>query len=112
MVKVIISEDLKNKVLKKFKQESKKIFRFMRSLEENPKKGKIVGQVKGVIIKEIKYQNYRFYFITDGYKLKVLDVNKLRDLVIKFVRMSNKKAQQKTINEIKVVLRKLGDEGF
>jgi len=112
MAKVIISENLKNQILKKFKQESKKIFRFMRSLEESPKKGKIVGQVRGIIIKEIKFEKYRFYFITDGYKLKILNIEELKDLVIKFVRMSDKKTQQKVINEIKIVLRKLGEEGF
>jgi len=112
MAKIIISENLKDKIIKKFKQESKKIFRFMRVLEESPKKGKIVGQVRGIVIKELRYEKYRFYFITDGYKLKVLGVEELKDLVIKFIRMSDKKSQQKAIDEIKIVLRMLGDEGF
>ena len=112
MAKVVITKDLKEKVHKKFRGESVQIFELMYSLRDNPKRGKIVGQVGGIVIKELKYKSYRFYFITDGYKIKVLDVEKLSDLLVKFVRMSDKKAQQKTIDEIKIVLRKLGEEGF
>ncbi|MBI2043702.1 hypothetical protein HYT25_04915 [Candidatus Pacearchaeota archaeon] len=112
MAKVEIAEDLKEKIFKKFKGESHEIFSLMYSLKENPKKGKPVGQVGGIVIKELKYRNFRFYFITDGYRLRVLSIEKLKDLLIKFVRMSDKKTQQKTIDEIKDVLRKFGDEGF
>jgi len=108
MAKVIISEELKNEILKKFKEESKKIFRLMHSLKESPKKGKPVGQVGGILIKELKYKSFRFYFITDGFKLKILNLEELSNLLIKFVRMSDKKDQQKVINEIKDVLRKVG----
>lgn len=112
MAEVIITEALKNEILKKFKEESKKIFNLMHSLKENPKKGKEVGCVSNVLIKEIKYGGYRFYFITNGFRLKFLDINDLQNLIIKFVRMSNKKEQQKVIDEIKVVLRKIGESGF
>ncbi|MEK6928363.1 MAG: hypothetical protein AABW65_00195 [Nanoarchaeota archaeon] len=104
MAKVEIDESLKNEILRKFKQESKTIFRQMQSLEENPHKGKTLGEVGGIVIKEIKYKSFRFYFITDGYKLRIMEQSKLTDLLIRFVRMSNKKDQQKTINEIKKVL--------
>lgn len=112
MAEVIITEALKDEILKKFKEESKKIFNLMYSLKENPKKGKEVGCVSNVVIKEIKYEGYRFYFITNGFKLKFLDIKDLQDLIIKFVRMSNKKEQQKVIEEIKVVLRKIGESRF
>lgn len=112
MAEVIITEALKDEVLKKFKEESKKIFNLMYSLKENPKKGKEVGCVSNVLIKEIKYEGHRFYFITNGFRLKFLDINDLQNLIIKFVRMSNKKEQQKVIDEIKVVLRKIGESGF
>ena len=36
----------------------------------------------------------------------------LEGLLIKFVRMSDKKSQQKVIDEIKIILRNLGDVGF
>ncbi len=112
MVKVEIDENLKNEILKKFKQESKTIFRQMQSLEENPHKGKSLGAVGGVVIKEIKYGSFRFYFITDGFKLRIMDQSRLTDLLIRFVRMSDKKDQQKTINEIKKVLLNIGLSDF
>ena len=64
------------------------------------------------LIKEIKYNVFRFYFITDGFKIKMLGKDELEDLLIKFVKMSDKKSQQKTIDEIKHVLRNFGEEGF
>ena len=112
MAKVTILETLKDVILKKFKEESKIIFRQMYSLAENPHKGKFLGNVGKIIIKELKYKNFRFYFITDGFKLKLMDESKLVDLLIRFVRMSDKKEQQKTINEIKQILTNFGPEGF
>ncbi len=112
MAKVIITKRLSEEVEKIFKKESIEIFESMRKLEENPKKGDYVGQVGGIIIKEIKHENYRFYFITDGFKIKMLQTEELKDLLIKFVRMSDKKTQQKVIDEIKSILRKFGEEGF
>lgn len=112
MSKVIITKKLEEKINKTFKSESIKIFESMRNLEENPQKGKTVGQVGGMVIKELRYGKYRFYFITDGFKLKMLQKEELTDLLIKFVRMSDKKTQQKVIEEIKEVLRNLGEEGF
>ena len=84
----------------------------MLELKDNPKKGKEVGCVGGIVIKEIRYKVYRFYFITDGYKVKFLKNEELNDLLIKFVRMSDKDTQQKTIDEIKNVLRNLGSDGL
>src|SRR6056297_3951870 len=112
MVKIIITEKLKNDILKKFKKDSKKIFKLIYSLKENPKKEKKIGHVSNIIIKELKYEKFRFYFITNGFKIKFLKTEDLQSLVIKFVRMSDKKSQQKTINEIKSILKKLGEEGF
>lgn len=112
MAKVEISEQLKQEIFKKFKEESKKIFKLMYSLEESPKKGRELGQVAGIVIKEIRYGSYRFYFVTDGYRLRIFEPEKLRDLLIKFVRMSGKKDQQKVIDDIKEILRKFGERGF
>ena len=112
MVKVTILETLKDEILKKFKEESKIIFRQMHSLAENPHKGKSLGNVGGIVIKELKYKNFRFYFITDGFKLKLMDESKLVDLLIRFVKMSNKKDQQQTINEIKKILTNFGPDVF
>ncbi len=107
MAKIIILNSLAKEIEKRFKGESHKIIELFESLEENPRKGKIVGVVGGILIKELKYKGFRFYFIVDGYRLKVLSLEELKDLLIRFVRMSNKKDQQKTINEIKKVLKKV-----
>ena len=112
MAKVEILDSLEKEINKKFKDESVKIFSLMYSLEDNPKKGKLLAHVSNIAIKELKYENYRFYFITDNYRIRFMEINDLTDLLIKFVRMSDKKAQQKTIDEIKYVLRKIGEQGF
>ena len=112
MAEVIIVSSLEDEINKKFKGESVEIFELMYSLRENPKKGKPVGQVSGIVIKELKYKKFRFYFITDGFMVKFLQISKLNDLLIKFVRMSDKKTQQKTIEEIKDILKKFGEGGF
>lgn len=112
MAKVVILETLKNEILKKFKEESKTIFSLMLSLGNNPRKGKALGNVGGIVIKELRYKSFRFYFITDGHKLKVMDEAKLAELLIRFVRMSNKKYQQQTINEIRRILANFGSKGF
>lgn len=112
MAKVEIDKHLKEEILKKFKQESQTIFRLMQSLEDNPHKGKALGEVGGIVIKEIKYGSFRFYFITDGFKLRIMDQSKLTDLLIRFVRMSSKKDQQATINEIRKILLNCGLTGF
>tara|TARA_Y100000310_G_C20537482_1_gene741581 strand:- start:423 stop:767 length:345 start_codon:yes stop_codon:yes gene_type:complete len=112
MARVSIAQNLKEEILKKFKKESKIIFRQMYSLGDNPIKGKPLGNIGRILIKELKYKSSRFYFILEGDKLKIMDKSLLTELLIKFVRMSNKKHQQKTINEIKNILIKLGPEGF
>lgn len=112
MAKVEIVESLFLEVNKRFKSESINVFQYMKRLETKPKKGKILGTVGGIVIKELKYKNFRFYFIADGYKLKFLSNEELTDLLLKFVRMSDKKQQQKTINEIKHILKIIGPKGF
>jgi len=112
MAKVEIVSSLFQEIQDKFKGEAHKIIDLLETLEKNPHKGKLLGNVSGIVIKELKYKNFRFYFITDGFKLKVMNGSALTSLLIKFVRMSDKKSQQKVIEEIKGILRKLGKEGF
>ncbi|MBS3098619.1 hypothetical protein J4462_00220 [Candidatus Pacearchaeota archaeon] len=112
MARVIVTKSLENQINKKFKKESIKIFELIYSLKNFPKKGKHLGHVGGIAIKELKYKSNRFYFITDNHKIKFLDVKELCDMLIKFVGMSDKKSQQKTIDEIKKVLRMFGEAGF
>ena len=112
MVRVEITEKLYEEIEKKFKEEAGKIIDLLMSLKQSPSKGKILGVASGLTIKELKYKSFRFYFITDGFKLKCYDEDSLVDLLIKFIRMSDKKTQQKTINEIKTILQTLGSKSF
>ena len=112
MAEVEIIDSLRKEVFKKFKGESANVFKHMKSLEENPRKGKPLGVVAGILVKELKYKNFRFYFLVDGNKLKIFSEEELSDLLIKFVRMSDKKTQQKTIDEIRAVLLKIGLKDF
>lgn len=113
MVIVEIVEGLISQIKKKFnKIEANKILDLIESAKTNPKKGKLLGQVGGIIIKELKYKSFRIYFIADGFKLKFLSSEQLEDILLRFIRMSNKKYQQETINEIKEILIKKGTKGF
>lgn len=112
MALVIITQTLETIINKKFKKESVEIFSLLLSLQDHPKKGKNVGSVGNIGIKELKYNTFRFYFITNRYKIKFLTSEELQDTFIKFIRMSEKKNQQKVIDDIKTVLRNLGEEGF
>ena len=108
MPRILITKKLFKDLKKTFsKQEGNTILNLFETLKENPKKGKEIGAVGNVVIKELKYKKFRFYFITDRYKIKVLSLQELEHLLIKFVRMSNKKQQQKAIEEIKKVLKNL-----
>ena len=55
----------------------------MEELEIFPRKGKELGHIGNIVIKEIKYGGFRFYFITDGHKLKCLTDEELKNLLIK-----------------------------
>ena len=112
MAKVIISQSLKEEIFHKFKQDSKEIFLLIKTLETAPHKGKPVGNVEGIVIKELKYDKFRFYFITDGHMLKFGTEDELAALLIKFIRMSEKKDQQKVILEIKNILKSMGFESI
>lgn len=112
MAEVIITNDLKEKIYKKFKNESPEVLRLLYSLKENPRKGKPLTQISGILIKEIRYKSFRFYFIVDGYKIKLINDSELIDLLIKFIAMSDKKDQQETIDKIKDFLRRFGKEAF
>lgn len=112
MAKVEIVLPLFEEIQKKFKGESHQVIDLIESLEKNPLKGKFLGNVGGMAIKEIRYKSFRFYFIADGHKLKFFDEQSLADLLIRFVRMSDKKDQQKTIEEIRNILIHFGSKGF
>jgi len=112
MVTIELVASLFEEIEQKFKRDASKVFDLIETVRDNPQKGKILGTVGGIIIKELKYGNFRFYFITDGFKLNCLRQEDLIDLLLIFVRMSDKKHQQQTINEIKHILITIGAGGF
>ncbi len=112
MAKVEITRSLFEEIEKKFKKQATEAFDLIESLEQSPRKGKELGTVGGIVIKEIKYEGFRFYFITEGHALRYASEKELVDLLLRFIRMSDKKHQQKTIEEIKHILRTIGPEGF
>ncbi len=113
MAKVEIVRSLILEIKKKFnRSEANKIIDLIHTLENHPKKGKMLGVVGGIIIKEIKYRNFRFYFFADGYKLKFFSVEELTDMLLRFVRMSDKKHQNEIIEQIREILIKIGPGGL
>ena len=113
MATVEITASLVSEIKKKFnKKEANEIIDLMFTLEDHPAKGKMLGTVGGIAIKELKHKGFRFYFITDGFKLKLLDEDAITDLLLRFVRMSDKKQQQQTIEEIRTILKTIGPKGF
>ncbi|MBN2881294.1 hypothetical protein JXM83_04555 [Candidatus Woesearchaeota archaeon] len=112
MVRVEITNSLFQEIEKKFKRNSSKIFDLIETLEHNPLKGKILGSVGGVVIKELRYSSFRFYFIVNGHQLRCFQEDELVDLLLRFVRLSDKDTQQKVISEIKQVLINIGPTGF
>ena len=113
MARVIITKDLQEKINKKFKKESIKVFELLYSLKEHPNKGKLLTSVGNILIKKVRYnKKFRFYFLVDKNKIKLLDSDKLIDLLIKFIAMSDKKNQQKVINQIKDFLKTFGKQAL
>ena len=112
MAQVEVIPSLYEEIRKKFKHQSVEVLEHLKSLESSPHKGKLLGNVSGIVIKELKYEGFRFYFVTDGFKLQCYDQEKLVNLLLRFVRMSDKNQQQQTIKEIKHVLRTIGAGGF
>ena len=88
MAIVVVTESLQEEVMKKFRSESKQVFSAMKALKTSPKKGKALGHVHDIVIKEIKYGKFRFYFITDGHVLKFGTREELANLFTKFVTIS------------------------
>ncbi len=107
MIKIIILNSLRNEIFKKFKKDSNKIYTLIDELKSNPNKGKILGHIGNISIRELKYKTFRFYFILDGYKLNLFNKDKLEELLIKFIAMSKKNNQQKTVDGIKSILETL-----
>ena len=107
MIKIIIFNSLRDEIYNTFKKDSIKIYSLMENLKINPNKGKVIGHVGNISIREIKFKTYRFYFIIDGHKLFLFNKGKINELLIRFIKMSKKNNQDKVIQEIKSILEKI-----
>jgi len=107
MIKININKSLVKEIKKKFpKSEIKKILKLFYSLEESPSKGKTLTVIGSVLIKELKFTSFRFYYLIDSnYKIILLSKEKLEELIIKIVAMSKKNNQQKIIDKLKLDLK-------
>lgn len=112
MIKIKVLNSLRDEIIKTFKKQSVEVFNFIGTLKENPNKGTILGHVGPISIRELRFDTYRFYFILNGHELSLFNSNKLQELLIRFVRLSKKNDQQKVINEIKTILKKIGVNNF
>lgn len=112
MIIIKILNSLRNEIFKTFKKDSLKIYSLIEELKNNPNKGRILGHVGNISIRELKYSSFRFYFILDSYKLYLFNKNELEKLLIQFIQMSKKNNQQKTIVEIKQILIKIEPKGL
>lgn len=108
MIKIIIINSLRDEIWKTFKRDSLKIYSLIEELKQNPNKGKVLGHVGNISIRELKYKGFRFYYVLDGHKLNLFNKDKVQELLIRFIKMSNKNKQQKTIDEIKLILSRIG----
>ena len=113
MARVLIERSLLREIKKRFaRTEAHRIIDRMERLQAHPKSGKPLGVVGGIVIKQIKYRSFRFFFISESDAIRCVDERTLVDRLLSFVRMAHKKHQHETIEEIKNVLRRLGPEGF
>ena len=55
----------------------------------------------------MRYKTFRFYFILDGAQLSLFNAEEIKELLIQFIKMSKKNDQQKTIDEIKEILKSI-----
>ncbi|MFH1649965.1 MAG: hypothetical protein ABIA93_05430 [Candidatus Woesearchaeota archaeon] len=109
MPRISVSERLQKDIEKTFgRAEGNRVYDLFDTLLINPHKGKALGHSGKYVIKELKYKKFRFYFMTDGIVLKFGTADELAMLLIRFVRMSEKKDQKAAIEEVKNVLNALG----
>ena len=100
MAIVQIDSDLIKKIYKIFKKESIEVFEFIRTLEQNPQKGKVLFNSKKYQLKELKYKSFRFYFVKSHDTIIVFEENE----IITFLDVSKKNNQQEVINKLKRII--------
>lgn len=75
MAIVQVDSGLIKKIYKIFKKESIQVFEFIKTLEQNPMKGKVLFNSKKYQLKELKYKSFRFYFVKSHNTIIVFEEN-------------------------------------
>ena len=112
IIKILLLNRLRDDIFKTFKEDSLKVYSLIEELKHNPNKGRILGHVGSISIRELKFKSFRFYFILNQFKLNLFNKDELKELLIKFIEMSKKNNQQKTIDKIKKILKKVDFESI
>lgn len=114
MIKIYVYKQLEKEINKRLsKKEADNVFLHFYSLKQNLFKGDTITNIGSILVKELKYKKFRFYFIQSKDTLKLLSEEDLKQRIIKFIAMSDKsKEQQKIINKIKENLLDKGFEWF
>ena len=107
MIRIVILNSLRDEIFKIFKKDALKIYGLIDKLKVNPNQGKVLGHVGNMSIRELRYGSFRFYYIIDGNKLRLFNQSKIEDLLIQFIAMSKKNDQQRTIAEIRELLKRI-----
>lgn len=111
MVIVRIDDSLIKKLEKIFnKKELSELKQLFLSLQENPYQGDLIYAFGNFVLKEKKYKTFRFYFLHSRKILIIKDIDKLKDEIIRFIEMSKKNNQQKIIDKLKEMIKKLGEK--
>ena len=97
-----LDKELKKRLDKNTYYEIKEVFS---SLKQNPYKGDLLHVLGTVVLKEIRYKTFRFYFLTSNNLIKFIASTDLEKELIRFIKMSKKNDQQKVIDEILEKLR-------
>ena len=107
MVVVVVTQSLDRELKKRLnKDEYYKVKRCFLTLKKDPYKGKLLHVIGNVILKELRWKTFRFYFFTSHNLIKILSDTDLEKELVKFVRMSKKNDQARVIQEIVDGLRK------
>ena len=111
MIDIYVSDKLIKDIEKRLnKSDADKVFKLFFSLEKEPYKGDILSSIGDTLIKELKHNSFRFYFILKGNTLKIMNREGLTNEIIKFIGMSKKgKEQQRVIDRVK---KELINNGF
>lgn len=101
MVIVVITKSLDKDLKKRLsKDEYYKVKDLFHSFKKEPYKGDVLHVLGNVILKEVRYKTFRFYFLTSNAMLKFIASADLEKELIKFIRMSKKNDQQQVIDDI------------